>query len=80
MWPGLDERRAQLMDLLHRDPPAFILVGQGDRNGFEPMDSFTSLMRFRELKGMLQDGYVQDAPLGRFLVYRRRAHGPDVNP
>ncbi len=71
MWPGLDARRAHLMELLHRDPPAYVLVGQGDRNGFEPMDSLTTMMRFRELKGMLQDAYVEDAPLGRFLVYRR---------
>jgi hypothetical protein len=71
MWPGLDERRARLMDALGRDPPAYVLVGQGDRNGFEPLDSYTSMTRFRDLRLMLQNGYTPDAPLGHFLVYRR---------
>jgi hypothetical protein len=73
MWPGLDERRARLMEQLHRDPPVYILVGQGDRNGFEPLDSYTSMMRFRDLKLMLQNEYTPDEPLGRFLVFRRGA-------
>lgn len=77
MWPGLDERRARLMDGLRRDPPAYILVGQRDRNGFEPQDSSTSMMRFRELKLMLQGEYTPDEPLGRFLVFRR---GASVSP
>lgn len=76
MWPGLDLRRQQLMERLRADPPAYVLVGQGDANGFEPLDSFTSMMRFRELRAMLQSDYTQDAPLGRFLVYRREVHGP----
>ncbi len=71
MWPGLDARRAHLLELLERDPPAYVLVGQGDSNGFEPMDSATTLMHFRGLRSMLQERYVQVAPLGRFLVYRR---------
>jgi hypothetical protein len=79
MWPGLDERRAHLMDQLRRDPPAYILVGQGDRNGFEPMDSYTSMMRFRELKTMLQSEYTPDEPLGRFLVFHRGAP-PSASP
>jgi hypothetical protein len=80
MWPGLDERRAHLTDQLRRDPPAYILVGQGDRNGFEPLDSYTSMMRFRELRLMLQDQYTPDAPLGRFLVYRREERASATSP
>ena len=73
MWPGLDERRARLIEGLRRDPPVYILVGRGDRNGFEPQDSDTSMMRFRELRLMLQGEYTPDEPLGRFLVFRRGA-------
>jgi hypothetical protein len=73
MWPGLDERRARLMDRLGRDPPAYVLVGVGDRNGFEPMDSYTSMMQLPPLRRMLQDGYTLEPPLGRFMVYRRQS-------
>lgn len=76
MWPGLDERRARFMEGLRRDPPAYVLVGRGDANGFEPLDSFTSMTRFRELKTMLQTEYTPDAPLGRFLLLRRGAPAP----
>ena len=55
MWPGLDERRARFMAGLRRDPPAYVLVGRGDANGFEPLDSFTSMMRFGELKLLLRE-------------------------
>ncbi|MGD0530067.1 MAG: hypothetical protein ABSE49_33335 [Polyangiaceae bacterium] len=71
MWPGLDQRRADLVERLRRDPPAYVLVGRNDANGFEPLDSYTSMMRFRELKTMLHDEYTPEVPLGRFLVFRR---------
>jgi hypothetical protein len=80
MWPGLDERRARFMEGLRRDPPVYVLVGRGDANGFEPLDSFTSMTRFRELKLMLQTEYTPDVPLGRFLLLRRGARGPTAAP
>jgi hypothetical protein len=73
MWPGLDQRRVAFMERLRGDPPAVVLVGQNDANGFEPQDSYGSLGRFRELRAMLQGGYEPAPPIGRFLVYRRAA-------
>lgn len=72
MWPGLDERRRDLVDRVTRDPPAVVLVGQNDANGFEPLDSVSSLGRFRELRAILQRDYVPAPSLGRFLVFARR--------
>ena len=80
MWPGLDERRVHFMEGLHRDPPAYILVGQGDANGFEPRDSYASMTRFRELRLMLRDEYAPDSPLGHFLVYRRETRDSATSP
>jgi len=71
MWPGLDRRRARLMEGLRADPPKYVLVGRGDANGFEPLDSFTSMRRFRALRFFLEQRYESDASIGHFLVYRR---------
>lgn len=71
MWPGLDRRRADLMDRFRADPPALVLVGQDDANGFEPQDSFTTLTKFRELRMALQAGYRPAPGIARFLVFRR---------
>jgi hypothetical protein len=73
MWPGLDGRRAELIQGLESDPPIFILVGQSDQNELEPLDSQASLMRFRDLRALLQRGYATDGQIGRFLVARRTA-------
>ncbi len=79
MWPGLDERRARFLEGVRRDPPAYVLIGRGDANGFEPLDSFTSLKRFRELQTLLQNEYTPEAPLGRFLVLHRGT-SPSIPP
>ena len=71
MWPGLDQRREAFLDRLQRDPPAYILIGQRDQNGFEPQDSYTSLVRFRALREILQRDYAPDGQLGRFLRAKR---------
>jgi len=71
MWPGLDGRREAFLDRLQRDPPAYILIGQHDQNGFEPQDSYTSLVRFRALRDVLQRDYAPDGQLGRFLRAKR---------
>lgn len=73
MWPGLDHRREAFLDRLERDLPAYILIGQHDQNGFEPQDSYSSLVRFRGLRDVLQRDYTPDGQLGRFLRARRGA-------
>src|SRR5947207_2532376 len=67
-WPGLDARRADFMARLQADPPMYVLVGRGDANGFEPLDSMSSMMRFAELRDFLRDGYTEETSLGRFVV------------
>lgn len=73
MWPGVDGRRARFMDRLRAAPPLYVLVGRGDRNGFEPMDSYTTMMRFPDLRDFLQMGYHPETQIGRFIVLRRGA-------
>jgi len=76
MWPGLDERRVRFMDRLRADPPLYVLVGRGDSNGFEPLDSYATMMRFHDLRLMLQNEYTQETNIGRFVVYRRGPASP----
>ena len=71
MWPGLEARRAQFMAGLSADPPAYILVGRGDRNGFEPEDSLTSMMRFGPFQDLILREYAKETQIGHFLVFRR---------
>ncbi len=71
MWPGLEERRADFMARVRKDPPAYVLVGRNDRNGFEPQDSVTSLSRFRELRELLDRDYCPETEIGHFVVLRR---------
>lgn len=71
MWPGLDTRREAFMQRFRADPPALVLVGQNDANGFEPQDSYTTLGKFRELRTALQAGYEPAPGIARFLVFRR---------
>ncbi len=75
MWPGLDERRSRFIEGLRRDPPAYVLVGRGDANGFEPLDSVSSMRRFPDLRHLLETEYAPEAELGRFLVFRRVDRG-----
>jgi hypothetical protein len=71
MWPGLEERRADFMARLAADPPSYILVGHGDRNGFEPQDSFTSMTRFAELRELIARSYREETQIGHFVVFHR---------
>jgi hypothetical protein len=73
MIPGLSDRRRELVDRMERDPPAFVLVGKGDRNGFEPETSFSSMMRFPELREKLEREYRPETEIGHFVVFRRRS-------
>lgn len=70
--PGLEGRRAELLARLERDPPAYVLVGRGDQNGFEPLDSVRALARFPALSTWLSERYAFTTQIGRFLVYARR--------
>ena len=76
MWPGLDDRRARFMERLRADPPVYVLVGRGDANGFEPEESLSSMMRFRELSDLVKRDYLVETQIGRFLVYRRTTAPP----
>jgi hypothetical protein len=81
MIPGLAARRADFMRRLAADPPAYILVGVADPNGFEPDDSVASLQRFEELRAFVAGGYERETALGgRFLVYRRAPRAPPSQP
>jgi hypothetical protein len=70
--PGLADRRADLMRRLRDDPPAFVVIGTGDRNGFEPETSAASLLRFAPLARFVHDRYEPVTRIGRFIVARRR--------
>ncbi|HEY2743053.1 MAG TPA: glycosyltransferase family 39 protein [Polyangia bacterium] len=72
LMPGLDVRRADFFRRLAADPPAFVLVGHRDRNGFEPDDSFRSMMKLPELQALLRDHYAPVTEIGRFMVLQRR--------
>jgi 4-amino-4-deoxy-L-arabinose transferase-like glycosyltransferase len=72
MIPGLGERRSELLARLAQDPPEYILVGRGDSNGFEPMDSHASLQRWPELRELLVRDYWLETRVGRFFVHKRR--------
>jgi hypothetical protein len=80
MWPGLPQRRALFMERLRRDPPAYVLVGRGDSNGFEPEPSLSSMMRFAELRAMLERDYRVETEIGHFLAYRRAAPSALTSP
>lgn len=70
--PGWAARRREFLDRLNRDPPAYILVGTSDANGFEPEESSTELQRFTELRALVERDYERTGQVGRFLLYRRR--------
>lgn len=70
--PGLAERRAELLRRLAADPPVYILVGRHDRNGFEPEESFRSMMRFDELRELIRRDYAEETKIGDFVLFRRR--------
>ena len=76
MWPGLDGRRVRFMETLRAAAPLYILVARNDPNGFEPLDSYTSMMRFRDLHDFISADYHLETQLGRFLVFRRGAALP----
>jgi hypothetical protein len=71
MIPGLEDRRAELMRRLEADPPAYILVGRNDRNGFEPQDSIEGMLAFAAFFRFVDTRYREETKIGRFVVLRR---------
>jgi hypothetical protein len=70
-YGSLSARRDDFLAALERHPPAVILVGTNDANGFEPTDSTTELEQFPPLRERVEREYRADSPIGAFLVYRR---------
>jgi hypothetical protein len=64
------------MARLRADPPAYILVGHADRNGFEPQDSFTSMTRFPELNELVQRDYRWETEIGHLVLFHREPRSP----
>ncbi|MDQ7007377.1 MAG: hypothetical protein Q9Q40_09095 [Acidobacteriota bacterium] len=71
-WGSLATRRRQFIENLRRDPPAFVLVGTRDRNGFEPEDSRTQMVRFPEFRNFLGRHYEEQRRIANFIVYALR--------
>jgi hypothetical protein len=69
-WPGLDRRREDFLEDLRRDPPAVVLVGQDDRTALEPNDSYGSMMRFRQLRALLQKDYDHGPTVAGLAVFQ----------
>ena len=69
--PGRDERRAAFLARLRADPPAMIVIGLRDANPFEPQDSVSSLVAFRELDAIVSRDYHEVRRDDRFVVLAR---------
>jgi len=74
--PGRDQRRADQLARLRADPPAFVVLGLRDANPFEPQDSVTSLVAFRELGQLVQRDYREVMRNDHFVVLVRAAVAP----
>jgi hypothetical protein len=72
MIPGLEQRRTELLERMRRDPPALILVGRKDTNGFEPEDSYTTLRKWDQMYDLVSTHYEPVGEIGRFIVLGRR--------
>ncbi|AUX44442.1 uncharacterized protein SOCE26_059060 [Sorangium cellulosum] len=70
--PGLEARRAALVRELAIDPPAYVIVGNGDTNAFEPVDSQGTLQRFPELRDLVARDYAVERRIGRLTLHRRK--------
>jgi hypothetical protein len=77
--PGLNERRRDFLARLQAERPAYILMGLRDENGWEPLDSYTEMVRFAEFDAFVRAHYTPIGEIGNFIVGRRmeaswRAH------
>jgi hypothetical protein len=71
--PSLEARRAELSQQLAIDPPAYVIVANGDANFFDPVDSDVSLAQFPELMDRVIREYVVERRIGRLTLYRRKS-------
>jgi len=68
---GLERRREEFLEGLEAEPPAYILVGVMDPNGFEPLDSYTQMLRFPRFHRFVSERYRYETRIGHFLLFRR---------
>jgi hypothetical protein len=76
---GLPEWRDELMRDLHKSPPAFLVVAQGDAVpdiALSDLDSEQYLSRYPSLAGFISAAYDRMADVPGFVVYRRKSPGP----
>ncbi len=69
---GLEERRREFIDKVSESKPRYIVIGINDRNGFEPQDSYTQLLNFKELKDYVFTNYDREKRIGNFILMRRK--------
>lgn len=69
--PGRDARRTAFLARLAADPPAMIVIGLHDANPFEPQDSVSSLIAFRELNAIVSRDYHEVMRDDQFVVLAR---------
>jgi len=75
-FPGLETRRNAFLNRLHREPPAYILIGLNDPNGFEPTDSYTQLRAFPPFNTYVARHYTLERRTPHFLIARRKDRRP----
>ena len=76
---GLEDRRARFIERLRETPPAYIIVGVGDRNGFEPLDGVAEMARFPAFRDIVIGSYEPAKRIGNFFVYQRRVAAENLN-
>ncbi len=69
--PGLENRRRRFLEGLNNDPPAMILVGRRDRNGFERLPSDIQMENFPAFHRFVAANYRLNHESQFFLVYDR---------
>ncbi len=69
--PGLEARRAEFLRRLEADPPAYIVIGLHDENGWEPEDSYSEMLRFEAFNAFVRGRYEPEVEMDRFLLCRR---------
>jgi hypothetical protein len=71
-WPDARARRTELLDLMQRDPPRWIVVVRGDRSGLETQDSAQELRTFPALAQQCDRDYEPRAVTPSYTLLRRK--------
>ena len=69
---GLEGRRKEFLEKVTDSKPRYIVIGINDRNGFEPQDSDTQLLNFKEFKDYVFTNYDREKRIGNFILVRRK--------